>query len=144
MDENWRYEVNQKLGLSRGQIIVLGTDGIWEARNNQGEMFGKASFNEIIRQNAARSAAEIVAAVFKATAALIPDSLDIACHVVYAALGIIHNLTQSTFSWDPACCGLSAAVLTIVGTGIIFQCCGRQSSVGVLVHQKRKAANAAQ
>lgn len=63
VDESWQYEENQKAGLTGGQIIVLGTDGIWEAHNARGEMFGKESFFEVIRQNAAKSAAEIVAAI---------------------------------------------------------------------------------
>jgi sigma-B regulation protein RsbU (phosphoserine phosphatase) len=57
------YEEKQKSGLSRGQIILFGTDGIWEAHNGKGEMFGKASLFETIRQNAAGSAKEIVAAI---------------------------------------------------------------------------------
>ena len=46
-----------------GQIIVFGTDGIWEARNAVGEIFGKESLFEIIRQSAAGKAEEILAAI---------------------------------------------------------------------------------
>lgn len=46
VDEDWQYEQNQKTGLKKGQIIVLATDGIWEAHNAKGEMFGKDSFYE--------------------------------------------------------------------------------------------------
>jgi sigma-B regulation protein RsbU (phosphoserine phosphatase) len=63
VEESWQYEENQKAGLTRGQIIVVGTDGIWEAHNARGEMFGKESVFEAIRQNAAKSAKEIVAAI---------------------------------------------------------------------------------
>lgn len=63
VEESWQYEENQKAGLTGGQIIVLGTDGIWEAHNARGEMFGKESVFEAIRQNAAKSAKEIVAAI---------------------------------------------------------------------------------
>jgi sigma-B regulation protein RsbU (phosphoserine phosphatase) len=48
-----------------GQIIMMGTDGIWEAQNPQGEMFGKARFKDIIRENAVRSAKNIIQAVIK-------------------------------------------------------------------------------
>lgn len=68
VDENWQYQENQKSGLTRGQIILFGTDGIWEAHNPEGEVFGKASLFEIIRQYAAKSAGEMVAAII--------DSLD--------------------------------------------------------------------
>jgi sigma-B regulation protein RsbU (phosphoserine phosphatase) len=48
-----------------GQIIVMGTDGIWEAQNPQGEMFGKERFKDIIRENADRASEEIIQAVIK-------------------------------------------------------------------------------
>ena len=41
VDSEWVYEDNKKTDLSKGQIIFLSTDGIWEARNNNGEMLGK-------------------------------------------------------------------------------------------------------
>jgi len=50
-----------------GQIIVIGTDGIWETRNPQGDMFGKENLQKIIRAQAGRSARSIIDAV---TAAL--------------------------------------------------------------------------
>jgi sigma-B regulation protein RsbU (phosphoserine phosphatase) len=68
VDETWQYEEKQKSGLTRGQIIVFGTDGIWEAHNAQGEIFGKESLFEIIRQYADKSAKEMVTAII--------DSLD--------------------------------------------------------------------
>ncbi len=52
--------------ISPGQIIMMGTDGIWEAQNPAGEMFGKERFKDIIRQNADRPAKEIVQKVIEA------------------------------------------------------------------------------
>jgi len=49
-----------------GQIIMMGTDGIWEAQNPQGEMFGKERSKDIIRENAGRPAKDIMQAVIKA------------------------------------------------------------------------------
>jgi sigma-B regulation protein RsbU (phosphoserine phosphatase) len=63
IDENWVFEENEKVGLETGQIFFLGTDGIWEAHNSQGEMFGKEAVRNIIRQNAKVSAAEIQEAI---------------------------------------------------------------------------------
>jgi sigma-B regulation protein RsbU (phosphoserine phosphatase) len=51
--------------IAPGQIIMMGTDGIWEAQNPQGEMFGKERFKDIIRDNAARPAKDIIQAVIK-------------------------------------------------------------------------------
>jgi sigma-B regulation protein RsbU (phosphoserine phosphatase) len=45
-----QYLEFEKADLAKDQIILLGTDGIWEARNPKGEMFGKAPIYSIIRQ----------------------------------------------------------------------------------------------
>ena len=60
------YEQLQQT-VKPGQIIAIGTDGIWETKNPQGEMFGKARLKDIIRVAARKSAREIIDAV---TAAL--------------------------------------------------------------------------
>jgi sigma-B regulation protein RsbU (phosphoserine phosphatase) len=61
-----RFEPNDKKDLQNDQIIFLGTDGIWEARNPQGEMFGKDRILHIIRQNHDTSAKEILTICFNA------------------------------------------------------------------------------
>ena len=43
-----------------GQIIMIGTDGIWEMHNQAGEMFGKKALMEIIRNNHTASARQIL------------------------------------------------------------------------------------
>ncbi|UCG12274.1 MAG: SpoIIE family protein phosphatase [Deltaproteobacteria bacterium] len=63
VDECWQYSENMKTGLAEGQIIVLGTDGIWEAHNPKGEMFGKDRLNDVIRRNSTVSAKRIVDAI---------------------------------------------------------------------------------
>jgi sigma-B regulation protein RsbU (phosphoserine phosphatase) len=47
------------------QIIMMGTDGIWEAQGPQGKMFGKERFKDIIRNNAGQPAKDIIQAVIK-------------------------------------------------------------------------------
>lgn len=59
VDKDWHYEGNEKTGMGTGQIIFLGTDGIWETRNMDGEMFGKERLHEIIRSNGQKPAKEI-------------------------------------------------------------------------------------
>ncbi|BCS89080.1 SpoIIE family protein phosphatase [Pseudodesulfovibrio sediminis] len=56
----------QENELHPGQIIAIGTDGIWEARNLTGEMFGKKRYQEVLRANGGRTAQEILDAVFDA------------------------------------------------------------------------------
>ena len=69
VDEEWQYEENERGGLTSGQIIFLGTDGIWEALNAKGEMFGKHRLHEIIRRKAHSAATTIQAAVLEALGA---------------------------------------------------------------------------
>jgi sigma-B regulation protein RsbU (phosphoserine phosphatase) len=57
---NWHYLEYEKAGLTDGQIIMLSTDGLWEAQNPQGDMFGKEAIYEIIRRNSAAGAQELL------------------------------------------------------------------------------------
>jgi sigma-B regulation protein RsbU (phosphoserine phosphatase) len=50
IDADHAYEQYSKEDLAPGQIILMGTDGIWEAQNPRGHMFGKETINRIIRQ----------------------------------------------------------------------------------------------
>jgi len=50
IDGDHDYEQFSKEDLVAGQIILMGTDGIWEAQNSKGEMFGKDSLYRIIQQ----------------------------------------------------------------------------------------------
>ena len=47
-------------------MIVLGTDGIWEAHNPNGVMIGKQAIYDIIRRNSSASASEIIDAIIQA------------------------------------------------------------------------------
>jgi sigma-B regulation protein RsbU (phosphoserine phosphatase) len=64
VNEVFGYEENCRRDLTNGQIIAIGTDGIWEAVNREGEMFGKARFRNIIRKNAQAAASDILNAVY--------------------------------------------------------------------------------
>jgi sigma-B regulation protein RsbU (phosphoserine phosphatase) len=60
VEESWVYTQNKKGDLSKGQVIVLTTDGFWEAQNAVGEMFGKDRIYDLIRANSALSAKGIL------------------------------------------------------------------------------------
>lgn len=62
--EEFQFSENRKDGLKDGQIIAIGTDGIWEAFNVSGEMFGKKRFQDIIKAHADKSADVILNAVY--------------------------------------------------------------------------------
>ncbi len=63
VDGDFLYHENSLAQPALGRILVIGTDGIWEARNPDGEMFGKARLKELIRQYAGSPAEEMVAAI---------------------------------------------------------------------------------
>jgi phosphoserine phosphatase RsbU/P len=60
LSENWQYEVNERPGLCKGQIILIGTDGIWEAESPSGDMFGREPIYEIVRNHRDARAKEIL------------------------------------------------------------------------------------
>jgi sigma-B regulation protein RsbU (phosphoserine phosphatase) len=68
VDDSWNYQEYQDDGYSGNEIILIGTDGIWEAENPMGERFGKERLRRIVRQNKLSSSAEIIDAVFTAIA----------------------------------------------------------------------------
>ncbi|MBT8365276.1 MAG: SpoIIE family protein phosphatase [Deltaproteobacteria bacterium] len=64
-DDSIEYDSFQRR-LEPGQVIVIGTDGIWETHNRTSEMFGKEALMEIIRNNHTASARQIVDTVTEA------------------------------------------------------------------------------
>lgn len=54
--------------LAQGEVLVLATDGVWESRNESGEMFGKQRMLAIIRQSAHKSAEAIRLALMEGVA----------------------------------------------------------------------------
>ena len=62
--QGFSYTENHREGLKNGQIIAVGTDGIWEALNGNNEMFGKERLRQIISDHAQTGAADILEAVY--------------------------------------------------------------------------------
>ena len=60
------YPVSTYDGFAAGQLLAVGTDGIWEARDRRGAMFGKERFKALLRQHHRESAGDILEAVFQA------------------------------------------------------------------------------
>ncbi len=58
--QDWQYQTYERGGLDSGQIILLCTDGLWEAQNSAGDMFGKDAIREIIRRNSKAGAGELL------------------------------------------------------------------------------------
>jgi sigma-B regulation protein RsbU (phosphoserine phosphatase) len=64
--EDYRYQQSDKTIETKGAVILIGTDGIWEAHNFEGEPFGKDRLHQTIRDNADKSAGAIQDAVLDA------------------------------------------------------------------------------
>jgi sigma-B regulation protein RsbU (phosphoserine phosphatase) len=73
VDADGHFEQFQKPGLKKGQVMVLGSDGLWEARNPKGEMFGKDPIYQIIRQNPKALAREMLISSFNTLNAFLGD-----------------------------------------------------------------------
>jgi serine phosphatase RsbU (regulator of sigma subunit) len=53
------YQVYDASGLRKGDVMIVGTDGIWETKNAAGDEYGKDRMMQILKSNHAQPAAEI-------------------------------------------------------------------------------------
>ena len=67
------YEENEGPGLLPGQVLVMATDGAWEARNPAGEMFGKERLRQVIRLHADKPMQVLIEAVQDAVTTFLGD-----------------------------------------------------------------------
>lgn len=65
LDGTMIYRAETKEDLEPGQVIAIGTDGIWESRNVRGEMYGKQRFNSILKRFAHLDAEGLVGAAME-------------------------------------------------------------------------------
>ena len=63
--EGSRYEDNRRDDLPGGGIIVIGTDGVWETRNETGQMLGREAICDTIRNNSTAGADDIMKAIIE-------------------------------------------------------------------------------
>lgn len=66
--EEFPYEPMTHSGLVQGQVLLVGTDGVWESFNPAQELYGKERLREVVRNHHHQSADQILEAVL--------DSLD--------------------------------------------------------------------
>ena len=81
------FESSGPITLKSGEILVIGTDGIWEAHNADRDMFGKDRLRELLSAGADSTAQEIYAAVVDAVKqfrATTPQEDDITLVVIKA------------------------------------------------------------
>ena len=65
VSEKAAYQEYQRR-IQPGQIILIGTDGIWESQNARHQMFGKKRFQDLIRAHAGEPAKDILQSVITA------------------------------------------------------------------------------
>lgn len=68
VDESFAFEENRYSSLQEGQVLLITTDGLWEAENIAGEQFGKERMKDILRSNAHLSSKEILQTMMAALA----------------------------------------------------------------------------
>jgi sigma-B regulation protein RsbU (phosphoserine phosphatase) len=66
IDETLSFKEYRHSPWSDGQIILIGTDGIWEAENLHGERYGKDRVKKILRRHRESSSQKIVQAIIEA------------------------------------------------------------------------------
>jgi sigma-B regulation protein RsbU (phosphoserine phosphatase) len=82
--------------LRPGQILFIGTDGVWEMPDAKGEAYGKDRLREAIREGAARSAEEIARSIrarltaFRGDVKSVDDVTFVVVKVLPAAPGMTH------------------------------------------------------
>jgi sigma-B regulation protein RsbU (phosphoserine phosphatase) len=63
IDPDFKFQENIIESVSEGQILLVGTDGLWEAQNQKGEMFGKQRLKALVRQHSESSSDAILKAI---------------------------------------------------------------------------------
>jgi sigma-B regulation protein RsbU (phosphoserine phosphatase) len=68
IDADWSYSEHE-LALPAGDVVLaVGTDGIWETENAQGEQFGRERFRALVRAHAAQSAGALCSTILEEVA----------------------------------------------------------------------------
>jgi sigma-B regulation protein RsbU (phosphoserine phosphatase) len=65
VDGDYAYRESAVSGLSRGQLLLIGTDGVWETHNESGQMFNKTRLADLIRKNASSSSQELLHSIVR-------------------------------------------------------------------------------
>lgn len=69
IDGTWEYHEHAAPIITSGEVMFVGTDGIWEARNAQDKLFGKDRMKEVIRAHAGGTCKDLCDAMLEAVQA---------------------------------------------------------------------------
>lgn len=59
IDDGWHYTNAGEREIAPGDVVIIGTDGIWEAANPEGERFGKSRLKSFVAEHAGETAEAI-------------------------------------------------------------------------------------
>ncbi len=63
IEPGWEFVQSELTDVPDGLVLVLATDGVWEARSPQGEMYGKDRLRDAIRRHCVDTAKDVAAAI---------------------------------------------------------------------------------
>ncbi|GAB5497471.1 MAG: hypothetical protein Phyf2KO_25510 [Phycisphaerales bacterium] len=63
IESEWKFNESNAALPPQGGVLLIGTDGIWEARNNTGDMFGKDRLRNTMKEHASAPADQLAQAV---------------------------------------------------------------------------------
>jgi len=69
LQADYTYTMAERNTLRAGQILVVGTDGIWEAQDGGGQIMGKQALKAVVRNHAGQPAPAILDAILDTVAA---------------------------------------------------------------------------
>jgi sigma-B regulation protein RsbU (phosphoserine phosphatase) len=87
IDGTYQFKEYRRSNFTAGQVIAIGTDGIWESDNSQGEKFGRDRFRQTVKRHGRCSSQEILESLMENLAAFrqtAPQNDDITLVVVKA------------------------------------------------------------
>jgi serine phosphatase RsbU (regulator of sigma subunit) len=91
MDDT-EYREHASAPLQPGQVLFIGTDGVWELPDAKGNQFGKDRLRDVIREAATRPAEEIAAAVRERLTAFRGDTKSVD-DVTFVIVKVLPTLT---------------------------------------------------
>ena len=65
VNAGYDYREGGAIAIEAGQVILIGTDGLWETHNTANEMFGKHRLEATIRRYAQTSADTILGSIIQ-------------------------------------------------------------------------------
>lgn len=72
--EDAQFSEGGPVALGQGEILLMGTDGIWEQRNGAGEFFGRHRLERVLTDSRELAASDITQAVLRAVGAFAGDA----------------------------------------------------------------------